>query len=206
MRALLCEDKRTHALTSSFGRQRHERPPKCSPTKTWCVPRRLDCGCGYAQRVCAHCTPRSRQWQPAQDLVFASPLSRAKYGGERVAEKHGLDVKLDDRFKEVQRGRWLGKTREEIDKVSACFVLVSRLSFPWRRRKLTLVATWRCHDDPGRSSLVIWNHLRGTRLGSNTVARPTASSVRACLQAWGPCSRSRVRQTPEKLLWCRTCG
>jgi len=49
------------------------------------------------------------------DMVFASPLSRAAYGGERVAEKHGLKIVLDDRFKEVQRGRWLGKTREQIN-------------------------------------------------------------------------------------------
>jgi len=49
------------------------------------------------------------------DMVFASPLSRAAYGGERVAEKHGLKIVLDDRFKEVQRGRWLGKTRDQIN-------------------------------------------------------------------------------------------
>ena len=52
-----------------------------------------------------------------QDMVFASPLSRAKYGAERIAEKHGLEVVLDDRFKEVQRGRWLGKTKEQINEV-----------------------------------------------------------------------------------------
>ena len=49
------------------------------------------------------------------DMVFASPLSRAVYGAERVAEKHALKVTLDDRFKEVQRGRWLGKTRDQIN-------------------------------------------------------------------------------------------
>ena len=49
------------------------------------------------------------------DLVFASPLARAAYGAERVAEKHALKVQLDDRFKEVQRGRWLGKTKDQIN-------------------------------------------------------------------------------------------
>ena len=33
------------------------------------------------------------------------------------AEKHGLKIVLDDRFKEVQRGRWLGKTRDQINEV-----------------------------------------------------------------------------------------
>jgi len=49
------------------------------------------------------------------DMVYASPLSRAAYGAERVAERHNLKVVLDERFKEVQRGRWLGMTKEQID-------------------------------------------------------------------------------------------
>ena len=62
--------------------------------------------------------------------MFASPLSRAKYGAERIAEKHGLEVVLDDRFKEVQRGRWLGKTREQINEVwrPPCISSCERLS------------------------------------------------------------------------------
>jgi hypothetical protein len=41
-----------------------------------------------------------------------------------VPEKHGLTVVQDDRFKEVMRGRWLGKTKDEINKVCVVHVCV----------------------------------------------------------------------------------
>ncbi|EEC47900.1 predicted protein [Phaeodactylum tricornutum CCAP 1055/1] len=53
--------------------------------------------------------------------VFSSPLSRAIYGAEQVAlaqsdgSKEGLEsVKVLDGFKELDRGDWCGKTKEEI--------------------------------------------------------------------------------------------
>ncbi|EKX44410.1 hypothetical protein GUITHDRAFT_109531 [Guillardia theta CCMP2712] len=48
------------------------------------------------------------------EQVYCSPLKRALYGGERVAEKFGLTPKQDDRFREVNRGRWLGLTKEQV--------------------------------------------------------------------------------------------
>ena len=54
--------------------------------------------------------------------VFASPLKRAIYGAERVAEQQHEHQKTDppvkvtilDGFKEMERGSWCGKTKEEI--------------------------------------------------------------------------------------------
>ena len=48
------------------------------------------------------------------DLVFSSPLSRALYGAERIAENYGLTPIQDDRFREINRGRWLGLTKEQV--------------------------------------------------------------------------------------------
>lgn len=48
------------------------------------------------------------------DHVFASPLRRALFGAECVASTHGLEVEVCPEFREIDRGRWSGKTKEEI--------------------------------------------------------------------------------------------
>jgi broad specificity phosphatase PhoE len=68
------------------------------------------------------------------EMVFSSPLSRAFYGAERVAERHGLKVVQDERFKEVARGRWLGKTKDQINK-----------EFPTDLKSFANDPTWKGH-------------------------------------------------------------
>eukprot|EP00929_Paragymnodinium_shiwhaense_P000213 TRINITY_DN100462_c0_g1_i1.p1 TRINITY_DN100462_c0_g1~~TRINITY_DN100462_c0_g1_i1.p1 ORF type:complete len:326 (-),score=54.33 TRINITY_DN100462_c0_g1_i1:250-1155(-) len=51
---------------------------------------------------------------PKLDAIYASNLSRAIYGAERIADGRGLTVKQDPRFTEINRGVWVGMTRDEI--------------------------------------------------------------------------------------------
>lgn len=51
------------------------------------------------------------------DHVATSPLSRARFGAERVTEGRGLSAaapELLDGLREIDRGRWVGLTAEEI--------------------------------------------------------------------------------------------
>lgn len=50
------------------------------------------------------------------DHIVSSPLSRARFGAERLAENRGLAdaPELDECFREIHRGRWVGLTQEEI--------------------------------------------------------------------------------------------
>mmetsp|Transcript_3117 Transcript_3117/g.7412 ORF Transcript_3117/g.7412 Transcript_3117/m.7412 type:complete len:278 (-) Transcript_3117:63-896(-) len=50
------------------------------------------------------------------EMVFCSPLQRAAFGAACVADKlGGMELLMDDRFKEINRGRWLGLTRTDIN-------------------------------------------------------------------------------------------
>ena len=46
--------------------------------------------------------------------VVASDLVRASATAQAIAEAHGLPVRLDERLREVDAGRWQGLTRHEI--------------------------------------------------------------------------------------------
>lgn len=50
------------------------------------------------------------------DHVACSPLSRARFGAERLAEHRALaqPLQLLDALREIHRGRWVGLTAEEI--------------------------------------------------------------------------------------------
>ena len=51
------------------------------------------------------------------DVIWSSPLSRAIFGAERIAEKQGLSlgsIQKDTGFVEVGRGDWVGKNEAEI--------------------------------------------------------------------------------------------
>ena len=51
------------------------------------------------------------------DICWSSPLSRAVYGTERIAEACGLELGAiikHDGFREVDRGDWVGLSMEEI--------------------------------------------------------------------------------------------
>ncbi len=49
-------------------------------------------------------------------LLVASDLERARIGGELIAEALGLDLCLDPRFREIDRGNWVGKERKELER------------------------------------------------------------------------------------------
>jgi len=51
----------------------------------------------------------------ALDAVVSSPLSRARFGAERIAAIHGLPVIVDDELREIKRGRWYGCTEKDIE-------------------------------------------------------------------------------------------
>jgi broad specificity phosphatase PhoE len=46
--------------------------------------------------------------------VYSSDLSRAVYGGRRLAEKRGLELVVDPRWREMSFGRWEGLTYSQI--------------------------------------------------------------------------------------------
>ncbi|UQZ88582.1 hypothetical protein C4J81_04920 [Deltaproteobacteria bacterium Smac51] len=48
------------------------------------------------------------------DAVYSSDLSRAMYGGRRIAEKANLELKVESRWREINFGRWEGMTYKEI--------------------------------------------------------------------------------------------
>lgn len=48
------------------------------------------------------------------DAVYSSDLSRAVYGGRRVAEKAGVDLRINPQWREISFGRWEGLTYKEI--------------------------------------------------------------------------------------------
>ena len=52
------------------------------------------------------------------EQVFASPLSRAVFGAEEVrrlqSSQNDVDVSVVEGFRELDRGIWCGKTKEEI--------------------------------------------------------------------------------------------
>ncbi|MCJ7745622.1 MAG: alpha-ribazole phosphatase [Actinobacteria bacterium] len=48
------------------------------------------------------------------ECVYSSPLSRCFELAGRVAESHGLEVTVDRRLREIDLGRWDGKTYSEI--------------------------------------------------------------------------------------------
>lgn len=48
------------------------------------------------------------------DCVYSSPLSRCLELARLVAAGHGLEVKVDDRLREIDLGRWDGEKYEEI--------------------------------------------------------------------------------------------
>src|SRR5450756_2276141 len=48
------------------------------------------------------------------ECVYSSPLSRCFEFAGRVAESHGLEVTVDGRLREIDLGRWDGKTYSEI--------------------------------------------------------------------------------------------
>jgi broad specificity phosphatase PhoE len=49
------------------------------------------------------------------DAIYSSPLSRARFGAERVAERQGLEVRERVELREIDRGRWTGHTKEQIE-------------------------------------------------------------------------------------------
>ncbi|MDR1044648.1 MAG: histidine phosphatase family protein [Candidatus Adiutrix sp.] len=48
------------------------------------------------------------------DAVYSSDLSRAVYGGERLARAVGRDLLVDPKWREMHFGRWEGLTYQEI--------------------------------------------------------------------------------------------
>lgn len=50
------------------------------------------------------------------EALYSSPLSRAIYGAEAVkAQFEGLKIHSDQDFKEIDRGRWVGLTKVELE-------------------------------------------------------------------------------------------
>ena len=53
--------------------------------------------------------------EPLQ-AIYSSPLSRARYGAERVADRRaGVGIRVVEGLREIDRGRWLGLTAAEVE-------------------------------------------------------------------------------------------
>jgi broad specificity phosphatase PhoE len=48
------------------------------------------------------------------DAIYSSPLSRAYQTAEAIAQPHGLDVRVDERFTDLHFGIWEGKRRSDV--------------------------------------------------------------------------------------------
>ena len=48
-------------------------------------------------------------------LLVASDLQRARIGGELIAESLGMELHLEPRFREIDRGRWAGMERSALE-------------------------------------------------------------------------------------------
>lgn len=56
-----------------------------------------------------------KPWKP--DVIYASPLARAKKTAQIISKACGKSVKIDSRLREISFGQWEGKTAEELIKV-----------------------------------------------------------------------------------------
>lgn len=104
--------------------------------------------------------------------VFASPLSRAVFGGEEVrkmqASGDDLSLTINEGFKELDRGAWCGKTMAEIGKETmkrfdACDESVTPKggeSFPFLKARVLKARDEALHKiSAGRSAAVV-SHLQ----------------------------------------------
>ena len=106
--------------------------------------------------------------------VFCSPLTRAVYGAEQVAKRQAnksIDIVSIPGFKELDRGDWCGKTKEEIGEelmnaFDACDESVTPVngeSFPaLKQRVLEALNTALGKMQPGESACLV-SHLQVTR-------------------------------------------
>lgn len=63
----------------------------------------------------------SQMWKAVGDhgpwqVVVSSPLRRCRAFAEALAERHGLIVEVDERFREIGFGVWEGRGREELQR------------------------------------------------------------------------------------------
>jgi probable phosphoglycerate mutase len=61
----------------------------------------------------------SQMWEAVGDhcpwqVIVSSPLRRCRAFAEALAERHGLPVRVDDRFREIGFGSWEGCGREQL--------------------------------------------------------------------------------------------
>lgn len=56
-------------------------------------------------------------WEGPLDLLWSSPLSRARYGAEQVHLYFPeAEIQIQEKLREIDRGRWLGWTPEEVER------------------------------------------------------------------------------------------
>ena len=48
--------------------------------------------------------------------IYASPLSRALHGAQTIAREHELEVSVDERLREIDRGDWSGVEVDELER------------------------------------------------------------------------------------------
>ena len=117
--------------------------------------------------------------------VVSSPLSRAVYGAEQVLSKQTLDkeiVQLDG-FKELDRGAWCGKTKDEIGsemmaRFDACDESVTPEeggeSYPFLKQRVLAARDEVLDMLPAGKSAAIVSHLQVTRsILSDALGIPT---------------------------------
>mmetsp|Transcript_8374 Transcript_8374/g.20065 ORF Transcript_8374/g.20065 Transcript_8374/m.20065 type:complete len:287 (-) Transcript_8374:123-983(-) len=119
--------------------------------------------------------------------VFSSPLSRAVFGADQVLGlqnyKENMSVKKMDGFKELDRGSWCGKTKDEIGletmaKFDACDETVTPEggeSYSFLKKRVLEERDGVLESLPAGASAAIVSHLQVTRsMLSDAIGIPTA--------------------------------
>lgn len=126
------------------------------------------------------------------EYVFASPLSRAVYGAEQILALQSTDTLSSDKvvtlegFRELDRGSWCGKTKDEIGpenmaRFDACDESITPEggeSYPFlKERVLKAIDEVLTKMSPGRSAAIV-SHLQVTRsILSEALGIPTNEMV-----------------------------
>jgi len=105
--------------------------------------------------------------------VFASPLSRAIYGAKQVQllQQHETDLTVLEGFKELDRGSWCGKTKDEIgleaiSKFDACDESATPdggESFPFLKRRVLKARDEALTQISAGCAAAVVSHLQVTR-------------------------------------------
>lgn len=90
------------------------------------------------------------------DLAVVSPMLRARQTAEPIVERLGLEMRIDDRLREIDFGEWEGLTQEEIERY------FPRQWDKWLQDPMTAKA-----GGCGESATEVFDRMKGAILGED---------------------------------------